>query len=95
MSFASKPKENGIYDFVSKSIGVDEPIVERVWADHKWSGRWGDDLIEFMVRRTSISLVKIRGIWFRGASWRSSSTHLSPMSSSAQCWAKDWALTIR
>jgi ABC-type nitrate/sulfonate/bicarbonate transport system substrate-binding protein len=45
--FAHPPKE--VYDFVSKEVGVDEPVVESVWADHKWSGRWGDDLIDFIV----------------------------------------------
>jgi ABC-type nitrate/sulfonate/bicarbonate transport system substrate-binding protein len=47
--FANKPKQSGVYDFVSKEVGVDEPVVESVWADHKWSGGWGNDLIEFIV----------------------------------------------
>lgn len=47
--FAEQPKEKGVFDYVSKEVGVDEPVVEAVWADHKWSGRWGDDLIEFIV----------------------------------------------
>jgi ABC-type nitrate/sulfonate/bicarbonate transport system substrate-binding protein len=45
--FANRPKD--VYGFVSKQVGVDEPVVESVWADHKWSGRWGDDLIDFIV----------------------------------------------
>jgi ABC-type nitrate/sulfonate/bicarbonate transport system substrate-binding protein len=48
--FAEQPKEKGVYGFVSKEVGVDENVVEAVWADHKWSGRWGDDLIEFIVK---------------------------------------------
>jgi ABC-type nitrate/sulfonate/bicarbonate transport system substrate-binding protein len=47
--FAHQPKEKGVYGFVSKQVGVDEPVVESVWADHKWSGTWGSDLIEFIV----------------------------------------------
>jgi ABC-type nitrate/sulfonate/bicarbonate transport system substrate-binding protein len=46
--FARQPKEKGVYDYVSKEVGVDEAVVESVWADHKWSGRWGDDLIGFI-----------------------------------------------
>lgn len=45
--FANKPST--VYDFVSKEVDVDEPVVQSVWADHKWSGTWGDDLIEFIV----------------------------------------------
>lgn len=47
--FAEQPKEKGVYDFVSKEVGVDEPVVEAVWNDHVWSGTWGSDLIEFIV----------------------------------------------
>jgi hypothetical protein len=47
--FAGQPKEKGVYEYVSHQVGVDEGVVERVWGDHKWSGRWGSDLIEFIV----------------------------------------------
>lgn len=45
--FKNKPRESGVYDFVSKAVGVDEPVVEKVWPDHEWTGRWGD-IIEFI-----------------------------------------------
>jgi hypothetical protein len=47
--FAKESKEKGVFGYVSKEVGVDEGVVERVWGDHKWSGRWGGDLIEFIV----------------------------------------------
>ncbi|KAF2822798.1 hypothetical protein CC86DRAFT_72112 [Ophiobolus disseminans] len=47
--FANKPKENGVYDYVAKEVGMDAPVVESVWVDHKWSGTWGNDLIDFIV----------------------------------------------
>lgn len=48
--FANKPKENGVYDFVAKAVGMDAPVVEAVWGDHKWSGRWDQkELVEFLV----------------------------------------------
>jgi ABC-type nitrate/sulfonate/bicarbonate transport system substrate-binding protein len=48
--FAQQPKEKGVYNYVSKAVGVDEAVVESVWKDHKWSGTWGEDLIEFIVQ---------------------------------------------
>jgi ABC-type nitrate/sulfonate/bicarbonate transport system substrate-binding protein len=48
--FTNKPKEDGVYDFVSKAVGVDVPVLEKVWEDHKWSGTWGGDLIEYIVK---------------------------------------------
>ena len=48
--FANQPKQNGVYDYVAKQVGMDASVVEAVWADHKWSGRWdGKELIEFLV----------------------------------------------
>ncbi|KAH8727877.1 hypothetical protein GQ44DRAFT_676918 [Phaeosphaeriaceae sp. PMI808] len=47
--FANDPKKNGVYDYVGKAVGVDEPVVEKVWSDHKWSGKWDDSLIDFLV----------------------------------------------
>jgi ABC-type nitrate/sulfonate/bicarbonate transport system substrate-binding protein len=48
--FAQQPKEKGVYAYVSKAVGVDEGVVESVWKDHRWSGTWGEDLIEFVVQ---------------------------------------------
>jgi hypothetical protein len=48
--FTDKPKESGVYEFVSKAVGVDVPVLEKVWVDHKWSGQWGGDLIEYIVK---------------------------------------------
>lgn len=48
--FTHKPKEAGIYDFVAKSVGMDAPVVEAVWKDHKWGVRWDhEELVEFLV----------------------------------------------
>ncbi|KAH7081605.1 hypothetical protein BKA63DRAFT_540617 [Paraphoma chrysanthemicola] len=47
--FANQPKDKGVFNFVSGQVGVDEKVVESVWEDHKWSGRWNDELIEFIV----------------------------------------------
>jgi ABC-type nitrate/sulfonate/bicarbonate transport system substrate-binding protein len=46
--FTNQPKQKGIYDFVAKQVGSDAGVVEAVWADHKWSGRWDDGLIDFL-----------------------------------------------
>ncbi|KAH7091195.1 hypothetical protein FB567DRAFT_268232 [Paraphoma chrysanthemicola] len=47
--FANQPKEKDVFNFVSGQVGVDEKVVESVWEDHKWSGRWDDELIDFIV----------------------------------------------
>ncbi|KAI8939064.1 hypothetical protein NX059_004903 [Plenodomus lindquistii] len=47
--FANQPKQAGVYDFVAKQVGMDAGVVEDVWADHKWSGRWDGELIDFLV----------------------------------------------
>ncbi|EAT89608.2 hypothetical protein HBH56_017100 [Parastagonospora nodorum] len=47
--FTHTPKESGVYGFVSKAVKVDEPVLEKVWGDHKWSGTWGGELIEYLV----------------------------------------------
>ncbi|CAO2654320.1 Nn.00g110530.m01.CDS01 [Neocucurbitaria sp. VM-36] len=47
--FTNEPKKAGIYDFVAKKVGMDASVVEAVWGDHKWSGRWDEkELIEFL-----------------------------------------------
>ncbi|RYO37843.1 hypothetical protein AA0111_g2273 [Alternaria arborescens] len=47
--FAHRPKENKVFDFVAKAVGADAEVVEAVWDDHKWGGRWDDRLIDFLV----------------------------------------------
>ncbi|KAF1848393.1 periplasmic binding protein-like II [Cucurbitaria berberidis CBS 394.84] len=48
--FANEPKKAGVYDFVAKEVGMDASVVEAVWDDHKWSGRWDDkELLDFLV----------------------------------------------
>jgi hypothetical protein len=47
--FANKPKDKGVFDFVARAVGMDAPVVEKVWVDHKWSGTWGSDMIDFIV----------------------------------------------
>lgn len=64
--FANKPQENKVYDFVAKEVGMDASIVERVWGDHKWSGVWGGDLIEFLVEEDKyLAGVDKRGVMTR------------------------------
>lgn len=47
--FTHTPKESGVFGFVSNAVKVDEPVLEKVWGDHKWSGTWGGELIEYLV----------------------------------------------
>jgi ABC-type nitrate/sulfonate/bicarbonate transport system substrate-binding protein len=47
--FANQPKEKGVYDFVAGKVGSDAGLVEAIWRDHKWSGRWDGGLLEFLV----------------------------------------------
>ncbi|KAF2244753.1 periplasmic binding protein-like II [Trematosphaeria pertusa] len=47
--FKNSPDANGIYEYVAQRVGMDAAVVKAVWADHKWSGTWGPDLIDFLV----------------------------------------------
>lgn len=47
--FTNQPKPAGVYDFVAKTVGMDAIVVEDVWKDHKWSGRWDNGLIEYLI----------------------------------------------
>lgn len=38
-----------IYKYVAGQVGMDAEVVKAVWGDHKWSGRWGDDLMPLLV----------------------------------------------
>ncbi|KAK4450177.1 putative aliphatic sulfonates-binding protein [Podospora aff. communis PSN243] len=47
--FKEKPEE--VYPFVAKEIGVDVPVLRKVWPEHKWGpGDMGEDLIDFLER---------------------------------------------
>lgn len=47
--FANRPKENGIYNYVAKEVGMDATVAETVWSDHKWGGTLDNGLIDFLV----------------------------------------------
>ncbi|KAF2845401.1 hypothetical protein T440DRAFT_460350 [Plenodomus tracheiphilus IPT5] len=47
--FGNQPKQAGVYQFVAKQVGMDAGVVEDVWADHNWSGRWDGKLIDFLI----------------------------------------------
>ncbi len=34
---------------VAQAVGMDAKVVADVWVDHRWNGRWGPDLIDFLV----------------------------------------------
>jgi hypothetical protein len=44
--FTTKP--DTVYDFVAGKVGMDTATLKAVWPDHKWSGKWGPDLIELL-----------------------------------------------
>lgn len=46
--FSNKP-DSAIYQFVASAVGMDAEVVKAVWPDHKWSGKWGDDLMPLLV----------------------------------------------
>ncbi|KAK5651714.1 hypothetical protein OQA88_11783 [Cercophora sp. LCS_1] len=47
--FKEKPEE--VYPFVSQTIGVDVPVLRKVWEDHVWGpGDMGEGLVDFLVR---------------------------------------------
>ncbi|KAH8893897.1 periplasmic binding protein-like II [Thozetella sp. PMI_491] len=45
--FTNKP--DTVYSTVAQAVGMDPAVVKAVWVDHKWSGRWGPDLLDFLV----------------------------------------------
>ncbi|KAF2016789.1 periplasmic binding protein-like II [Aaosphaeria arxii CBS 175.79] len=45
--FNNKPES--VYQFVANEVGSDAKVIADVWEDHKWSGRWGDDLLDLLV----------------------------------------------
>ncbi|TPX14615.1 uncharacterized protein E0L32_005307 [Thyridium curvatum] len=40
--------DDSVYQFVASKVGMDPEIVKAVWPEHKWSGRWGPDLLPFI-----------------------------------------------
>ncbi|KAF2119275.1 hypothetical protein BDV96DRAFT_486506 [Lophiotrema nucula] len=45
--FTNKP--DTVYSTVAQAVGMDAATVKAVWPDHKWSGTWGPDLIDYIV----------------------------------------------
>ncbi len=45
--FTNKP--DTVYATVAQAVGMDPAVVKAVWPVHKWSGRWGPDLLDFLV----------------------------------------------
>ncbi|KAF2464389.1 periplasmic binding protein-like II [Lindgomyces ingoldianus] len=45
--FTHKPET--VYATVAQAVGMDVSVVKDVWPDHKWSGTWGPDLLDFLV----------------------------------------------
>ena len=45
--FTNKP--DTVYSTVAQAVGMDAAVVKAVWPVHKWTGRWGPDLLEFLV----------------------------------------------
>ena len=44
--FTNKPET--VYSTVASAVGVDVDVLKKVWEHHKWSGRWGPDLEDFV-----------------------------------------------
>jgi ABC-type nitrate/sulfonate/bicarbonate transport system substrate-binding protein len=42
-------KGESVYGFVAGQVGMDAKTVGDVWVDHKWTGRWGSDLLDLLV----------------------------------------------
>ena len=61
--FTNKP--DSVYSTVASAVGMDPSVVKAVWPDHKWTGSWKPDLLDFLVeedqylskqdRRTAVS----------------------------------------
>lgn len=45
--FTNNP-DASVYEFVASKVGMDPEVVKAVWPEHKWSGRWGPDLLPFI-----------------------------------------------
>ena len=45
--FNDKPEE--VYGFVAKEVSMDKDVVQAVWKDHWWVGKWGSDVPQLIV----------------------------------------------
>ncbi|KAF2279788.1 periplasmic binding protein-like II [Westerdykella ornata] len=45
--FNNKP--DSVYQFVASAVNVDVPVLKAVWEDHKWTGTWKPELLDFLV----------------------------------------------
>lgn len=48
--FTNDPES--VYATVAAAVGMDVEVVEAVWPEHKWTGRWGDDLHDFLIEES-------------------------------------------
>ncbi len=39
-----------VYSTVAQAVGMDAAVVKAVWPDHRWTGTWGPDLLDFLVQ---------------------------------------------
>ncbi|KAK1762175.1 periplasmic binding protein-like II [Phialemonium atrogriseum] len=46
--FTNKPET--VYADVAAAVGMDVDVVKAVWPVHKWTGRWGDDMLDFITQ---------------------------------------------
>lgn len=45
--FTNKP--DTVYSTVASATGVDPLVLKAVWPEHKWSGTWGPELLDYIV----------------------------------------------
>lgn len=45
--FRDKPES--VYQWVASEVGMDVPTLKAVWDDHKWTGPWKPDLMDYLV----------------------------------------------
>ncbi len=44
-----RDKPDTVYQTVASAVGMDAAVVKAVWPDHRWTGKWGPDLLDFLV----------------------------------------------
>ncbi|KAF2193007.1 periplasmic binding protein-like II [Zopfia rhizophila CBS 207.26] len=44
--FTNKP--DSVYSTVASAVGMDASVVKDVWPEHKWTGSWGPELLDFI-----------------------------------------------
>jgi ABC-type nitrate/sulfonate/bicarbonate transport system substrate-binding protein len=45
--FTNKP--DTVYQTVASAVKMDVPVLKAVWGDHKWTGSWKPELLDFLV----------------------------------------------